>query len=77
MVTNLCVCCYTSIQAKRISYFRLKTGVSPEKMRKTSLLVVLIYLLVRHHHVSASLYSFFCTRPVREGVAIFSTLTLT
>ena len=33
-------------------------------------------LVLRHHHISASLYGFFCTRPVREGVSILATLTL-
>ena len=27
--------------------------------------------VLRHHHISASLYSFFCTRSVREGVGDF------
>ena len=67
MVTNLYVCRYTSNQAKCVSYFRLKSVVGPKNMSGFDLLVL------RHHHTSASLYSFFCTRPVREDVAILAT----
>ena len=31
---------------------------------------------LRHLDISASLYGFFCTRSVREGVAVWATLTL-
>ena len=43
-------------------------------MRQTSGGFDLLVLL--QHHVSASLYSFVCTRSVREGVGILATLTL-
>ena len=33
-------------------------------------------LVLRHLHISASLYSFSCSRSVREDVAILVTLTL-
>ena len=33
-------------------------------------------LVLRHLHISASPYSFFCERLVGEGVAIWATLTL-
>ena len=76
-MTNLCVCRYTSNQAKRISYFRLKNDVGPKNMRQTSLLVASNdFLVLRHHHISASLDSFFCTRPVRDSAAILATLEL-
>ena len=42
MVTSVCV--YTSNQAKRVSYFRLKNDVGPKNTRQTSLLEVLSYL---------------------------------
>ena len=61
MMTNLYVCRYTSNQAKCVSYFRLKNVVGPKNMSGFDLLVI------RH------LYSFFCTRPVREDVAILAT----
>ena len=72
-MTNLCLCHYTSNKAKRISYFRLKNDVGRKNMRQTGGFDLLILC---HQRTSASLYSFFCTRPVREGVAIWATLML-